>query len=224
MKTIGKILIFLLIVVFVVCALTFGVVYFGMKDYEQPYVDLIETYAEQNKLEPTLVAAIIKTESHFDPEAVSPVGARGLMQIMPDTGKWIADRMGLEYNEDDLFEPELNIAMGTYYFKYLFDRFLSEDRAIMAYNGGLYNVDNWILNETITDDTDTYENIPSGETRDYIRKVKENKEYYDVTWEGLVKNPSNSRIKRSLIFIKLFLVDQNDTLNKGYTAIRDLFN
>ena len=83
-----------------------------MWDYQQDIV----TYSKKNNVDPFLVAAIIKNESNFKHDAVSKVGAVGLMQIMPETGRWIAEQMGLEnYQDSDLYQTRKNIRMGCWY-------------------------------------------------------------------------------------------------------------
>ena len=95
-------------------------------------------------LEPEWVASVIRNESRFRPRAVSPVGAIGLMQIMPETGAWIAQQLQLtRYSTTLLDNVSLNIEMGTWYLRYLLDRFLTLDAALMAYNAGPTNAERW---------------------------------------------------------------------------------
>lgn len=95
-------------------------------------------------LNPELVASVIRNESRFRPQAVSPVGAIGLMQIMPDTGAWIAQQLQLnKYSTAQLESPDLNIMLGTWYLRYLLDRFATVDAALMAYNAGPTNAQRW---------------------------------------------------------------------------------
>ncbi|HPG29698.1 MAG TPA: lytic transglycosylase domain-containing protein, partial [bacterium] len=112
-------------------------------------------------------------ESRFRTFATSPAGACGLMQIMPGTGKWIANKTGMSFfRTADLYIPHLNIKMGAWYFAYLQKKyddcvFLS----LAAYNGGHGNVANWI-NQIRSDDIDEFvEKIPFRETRNYVKKV-----------------------------------------------------
>ena len=88
--------------------------------YPLKYEDYVEVYAKQNNLSPSFVYAVIECESSFDNEAVSYIGATGLMQIMPDTFKWIAEKLGEVYSEGLLYDPETNIRYGTYYLSYLY--------------------------------------------------------------------------------------------------------
>lgn len=117
-----------------------------------PYGDLIHEKAQKYDVDPALVAAVVETESRFHPQACSAVGARGLMQLMPRTGRWLG--------ATDLFDPEQNVDAGVRYLKYLQDRFDGNlKKAIAAYNGGEGNVQR-------------YGGIPPfQETRSYVKKV-----------------------------------------------------
>jgi len=107
---------------------------------EQP--DLLRTAASAAGLDAALVASLVRAESRFHAEAVSPRGAIGLMQIMPDTAAWIARQLGVVTY--DLTEPETNLRFGTWYLRYLLDRFGRVDLALAAYNAGPSRVDQWL--------------------------------------------------------------------------------
>jgi soluble lytic murein transglycosylase len=93
--------------------------------------------ARLNGLDPLLVVAVIRTESSFNNYAVSPVGAMGLMQVMPGTGQWLAERRGIALGRTShLFDSELNIELGTWYLAELIGRFGAVDKALVAYNAG----------------------------------------------------------------------------------------
>lgn len=210
MKVVVKLLIFLLIVFLIFCSMVFAYVYFTLGDAEQPYVDLIEKYAAENELETTLVAGVIRTESNFRPEVVSNANAIGLMQLLPDTARWVAERMDEEFVEEKLIEPEYNIKMGTYYLKYLFNYFGSIDYAIIAYNGGLGNLQTWIDGGIVTNDSKSYADIPIAETKNYVERVKDYKELYDVIWEPVVKDASSSQFLRTYKTIKTIILSYFD--------------
>ena len=129
------------------------------------YAKSICEYAAEYGVLPALVFAICETESHFDPRAVSPVGAVGLMQIMPSTGEWIASRLGIDYESDMLFDPLLNLRFGTFYLSYLSASFSEKWQVVAAYNAGEGVVRGWI-EEGITETT-----IPYRETFVYVRRV-----------------------------------------------------
>lgn len=145
------------------------------------YASLIHRYADEYRLDPNLVIAVIKTESDFHIDAVSPMDARGLMQILPETAEWIAKELDEQdsYQLEDLFEPDTNVRYGTFYLRYLIDHFKNQDLAIAAYNGGMGNVTNWIDEDTITREGGNLEQIPIDETRDYVHKVNTNREMYE---------------------------------------------
>lgn len=113
--------------------------------YPYPYRGLIEAHARRHGLDPLLVAAVVREESGFNPQATSPVGAIGLMQLMPKTAHWLANRQ--DWPIQDLHDPETNIRLGTAYLRYLLDRTGKLDRALAAYNGGEGNVARWGADE-----------------------------------------------------------------------------
>lgn len=141
--------------------------------YPMPYAELIHRYAEQHRLDPYLVAALIRTESRFRADATSPKGARGLMQIMPATGEWIAGATAyVGFTADDLYKPEVNIAFGTWYLQDLLRQFGHNlPVALAAYNAGRTAVQSWIDEGCWDGSVDGVASVPYGETRDYISKV-----------------------------------------------------
>ena len=142
------------------------------------FEELIYRYSEEHDLDPFLVKAFIMAESSFNPNAVSPMGARGLMQIMPSTGEWLAERMGIEHHEEYLFSPAYNIRMGTYYLRLLLDLFDIQNTALAAYNAGMGNVGNWLEDERYSADGETLHTIPFRETREYVERVNQYIEIY----------------------------------------------
>jgi soluble lytic murein transglycosylase len=93
--------------------------------------------ARRNKVDPMLVVAVIQCESSFNNYAVSHVGAMGLMQVMPDTGTYLADKAGFKLQRaTNLFDSELNVELGTAYLAELISRFGSVEKALVAYNAG----------------------------------------------------------------------------------------
>lgn len=113
--------------------------------YPLDYQDSIKKYSRERNLDPNFVCALIYTESHFNPQANSGVGARGLMQIMPGTGASIAEELGEGgFNADSLYDPDTNIRYGTYYVKGLLDKYDgNEDFALAGYNAGVNRADKW---------------------------------------------------------------------------------
>jgi soluble lytic murein transglycosylase len=114
--------------------------------YPVDELDRVRTHAEAAGLDPALVCAVVRAESRFHADAVSPRGAVGLMQIMPDTALWIAGR--LDVSAFDLHDPETNLRFGTWYLHYLIDRFASLNLALAAYNAGPTRVDRWLAEGT----------------------------------------------------------------------------
>ncbi|MCC7201461.1 MAG: tetratricopeptide repeat protein [Nitrospirae bacterium] len=138
--------------------------------YPAGYTDLITKYAAQNNLDPYLVHAIIREESWFNKEAVSPAGALGLMQLMPGTAKRLA--LDSYAGRESLFEPETNIQLGT---KFFADRLKQFDGniflAIASYNAGPEAVKKWINEHDGVELDEFIEGIPYKETREYVKKV-----------------------------------------------------
>jgi soluble lytic murein transglycosylase len=138
-----------------------------------PYRSIIFREAALTGLDGYLLAAIIKTESNFNAGAVSAKGARGLMQVMPETGKWVAGQWGINgYNKDLLFNPELNIKIGALYITDLYREFKGDTILVLAaYNAGRGNVKKWLEQNDWTGEPSSIDQIPFPETRQFIRKV-----------------------------------------------------
>lgn len=147
------------------------------------HAELIAKYSALYNLDSALVAAVIQVESGFRPKAISKKGAMGLMQLMPETAAWLGEQKGQALEGQDLLEPDVNISLGTFYLKYLLDRFPTEHAAIAAYNGGPTNARRW-LDEGIWDGS--YERsgqIPFGETKHYVRKVGTMRRLYQFLYK-----------------------------------------
>jgi soluble lytic murein transglycosylase len=134
--------------------------------------DVIRQQAAQKGLDPALIAGVIYAESHFR-DQTSHAGARGLMQITPATARYIAHLSGgTTFEQGDLATPQINISYGTYYLRYLLDRYgHNEVLALAAYNGGEGNVDRWVAQAHTAERSLTTSAIPFAETRDYVRQV-----------------------------------------------------
>ena len=150
--------------------------------YPISYVEEIKTAADGNGLDRYLVAAVVATESGFKPDAVSGVGAEGLMQVLPSTAEWIAFRRGLDYSECDLFDPETNLDYGCWLLKFLLDRYDGSVRnALIAYNAGFGRLDEWL--KTGADENGELKEIPYAETRNYVDKVMKYMKKYGELYE-----------------------------------------
>jgi len=141
--------------------------------------DIIRQQADDKDLDPALIAAVIYAESRFR-DQTSPAGARGLMQVTPATAQEIAQRSGgTEFEQGDLADPQINISYGSWYLRWLLDRYGGNTRlAVAAYNAGTGNVDRWI----VEDPGMTIDEIPFPETRAYVRKVLDAREEYRRTY------------------------------------------
>jgi soluble lytic murein transglycosylase len=141
--------------------------------------DLLAVEARRHGLDPALVAALIRQESSFEPSAVSPVGARGLMQLMPDVGRAIAQRKGWSPWEPSLlFDPAANIELGTTHLAGDLRSHRELTYALAAYNAGGSRVTRWRRKAGTEDPEMFIERIPFVETRDYVRIVLRNVEVY----------------------------------------------
>jgi soluble lytic murein transglycosylase len=140
---------------------------------------IIRQQASEKHLDPTLIAAVIFAESKFNPRT-SAAGATGLMQLEPSTAKFIARRTGgTQFTTSDLATPQVNIAYGSYYLRYLLDRYGGDVAlALAAYNGGETNVDSWLAHAHSRGDALTIDAIPFPETRAYVRRVLDARQAY----------------------------------------------
>ena len=141
--------------------------------YPFPYAGIVENAAAAYELDPLLLAAIMRTESRYNPEAVSPRGARGLMQIMPDTATWAAENIPLpDFGLDELGDPTVNVTIAAWYFRFLLDHFHGRVAvSLAAYNAGPGTVQGWLETGVWSGALREVEAIPYGETREYVRRV-----------------------------------------------------
>jgi soluble lytic murein transglycosylase len=138
--------------------------------YPLRYEAIVRGHARNYGLDPSLLAAIIYTESRFNARARSDAGAMGLMQLLPDTARGIALRTGgHKFVVDDLYSPEINVRYGAWYLRNLLDRYGDERTALAAYHAGPGNVDSWRKQGV---------GIQFPETRSYVAKVEEVKKIY----------------------------------------------
>ncbi len=179
---------------FVLLAILLALVYYindspwlKQRQYPLKYADLIIKYADQYSVDPFLVASVIFVESRYISDAVSPKDAKGLMQILPSTGEWAAERIKLDgYAEDQLFNPEVNIQMGCWYLGFLESQFPDSRELVLAsYNGGIGNVKKWLDNKEYSKDGMKLDHIPFKETRNYVIRVQEAYEIYEEVYPYL---------------------------------------
>ena len=143
--------------------------------YPEAYMKLVKAEAKKNGIDPYLVLSIMREESHFNPETLSRSNAHSLMQILPSTGKWIAEKVGhRNFKKNDLWKPEVNIKFGCWYLKYLSDLFNPAlHLASAAYNGGQGNSQRKVENGPFAKLSvlERLDRVPLPETRDYYKKV-----------------------------------------------------
>lgn len=157
------------------------------KDKEHPeqlkYAEWVESASKEFGVEEAVIYAVIYCESDFDPRAVSSVGARGLMQMMPATFKELQGHLDETYDDDALFEPQISIRYGTFYLSRMYDRFGDWSIAFAAYNAGPTVVSKWLKDDAYSKDGKLV-NIPYEETDNYVKKVtdmvEKYKEYYPM--------------------------------------------
>ncbi|HNW87523.1 MAG TPA: transglycosylase SLT domain-containing protein [Candidatus Limiplasma sp.] len=140
------------------------------------YRDLIEREATANNLHPAFVAAIVLNESSFNPKAESDVGARGLMQMMPDTAEWVHGKMGLtdEYSFDQMYDPDTNVHYACWYLAFLSDRFHNDPILVSAaFHAGQNTVQNWLNDSRYSQDAQTISlsQMADGPTKTYATRV-----------------------------------------------------
>jgi soluble lytic murein transglycosylase len=151
--------------------------------YPRPYSTTVEAAAAEFDVDPLLLWAVMREESRYDPEALSYVGARGLMQVMPSTQDWIAEQLGEEIPPGEAFTAETGIRMGAWFLRFLLDYFEDDlELAIAAYNGGAGSVDSWQDDPLVSNRDDFLRWIGFGETREYLSKVSLSYQVYRVLY------------------------------------------
>ena len=153
--------------------------------YPYDYQDTINFYADRYEVDRNLVASVILAESKFRQDATSVHGARGLMQIMPETASWIATQIEDDsFSVDKLYNVNMNIKYGTWYLSELQTEFEgNEVLALATYNAGRGNVYEWMEKYHWGIDFKDYTKIPFPETREYVKRVLENKKHYNKLYK-----------------------------------------
>lgn len=181
-------LILRIFLIFIVLSVMAALVVLGSRSvlkslYPLKYTEFVEVYSKENNLSEDFVYAVIKCESSFKKDAVSSVGARGLMQIMPDTFDWIKGRLKDSIEYDDMFNEKDNIRYGCHLYGYLMKKYESEELAVAAYHAGMGNVDKWLSDKEYSSDGKTLDNIPFPSTKKYVTKVIETKKIYQKLYK-----------------------------------------
>lgn len=185
MKKVRKSLKVLLVFAIIIVVGIYLLLYIGKRMFPLEYRDLVVKYSQENELDPSLVFSVIKAESNFNPQATSHKNARGLMQIIDNTGIWAANKMGIkEFKVEYLYDPEINIKIGCWYLKklrneiYNYNGQLNNELVLAAYNGGIGNVQKWLSDRAYSSNGKTLDKIPYKETENYVKKVKYYQEIY----------------------------------------------
>jgi soluble lytic murein transglycosylase len=153
--------------------------------YPLPHQELVFSEAGEHDVDPYLVFAIIRAESKYQNTAESAVGAKGLMQIMPETGEWIAEQNGIDdFKLEDLHKPEVNISFGCWYLHSLSQEFKGNvPLTVASYNAGRGKVQEWLVGGTWDGGPGDIDKIPFPETRQYLKNVLKNYEAYQAIYE-----------------------------------------
>jgi peptidoglycan lytic transglycosylase len=147
--------------------------------FPKPYWTDLKKFSSQNALDPYLVASLIRQESEFNPGAVSRANAVGLMQLLPKVGSTVAREEKLKhFSSTQLFTPEVNLQLGTRYFREMVDKFGAFEYALAAYNAGSNRVEDWQGQGKYRDPQEFVESIPFTETREYVQAILRNANVY----------------------------------------------
>ncbi len=177
--------ILLTILAAVTIALRYGYYRYMRSAYPIKYKEYVEAYADTYGITPSLIYAVIRTESEFDPDVVSRAEAKGLMQITDATFAWVQMRAGEKepLPPEKLFDPETNIHYGVYYMRLLLEQFSDTDTMIAAYNAGPTRVSEWLEETTYSKDGKTLYHIPYEETLHYVERVRKAQEMYRTLYD-----------------------------------------
>lgn len=154
------------------------------------YSEIVAAASEEFDIPQYIIYATIKVESNFDPNAVSSVGAIGLMQMMPSTFEWLTGEEHLNENLSTkmLDDPEVSIRYGTYYLSYLYKKFdYNWDNTFAAYNGGEGNVAKWLKSPEYSDLKGNLTSIPYKETANYVKKINKELNTYKALYPEITE-------------------------------------
>lgn len=157
---------------------------FNESTYPLTYEETVNHAAEEYDIPPSLVYAVIHTESHFRPSVSSQAGAVGLMQVTDDTYRWALQRANAQdtYDPNALLDPDTNIRIGSYILHLLREDFTETESVLAAYNAGQGKVHQWLSDPAYSADGVTLQHIPYTETADYIDRVLSAQERYQTIY------------------------------------------
>lgn len=152
--------------------------------YPTKYNQAVSSGSIENGLPESLIYAVIKAESNFDPNAQSTKNAIGLMQIMEPTAQWVCEKTGTKFPGSDMLkEPEQNIQIGCYYLSYLLKLYDGNQKcALAAYNAGYANVNAWLSDSAYSKNGTDLDVIPFPETEQYVNRVLTNQRIYQFLY------------------------------------------
>jgi soluble lytic murein transglycosylase len=183
MKPRGRRVLILLILVGLFFLLNSSLVWKWM--YPISYRLEIMEASRQYQVDPHLILAVMRSESSFKPDRVSKKGAIGLMQLMPDTAKWIVEEGDFKpVDENYMYDPVMNIQMGAWYLHFLADRYEGDAaKMIAAYNAGPGKVNGWLASGQWNGSRENLEDIPYPETRMYVQRVLYYQDRYEMVYD-----------------------------------------
>lgn len=155
-----------------------------MLSFPMPYAQPLRSAARRMRLDPMLVAGLIRQESAFEKEAHSTSNAFGLMQLLPKTARPLAHRLRMRYSEERLLDPLYNLRLGTVYLSDLLTSFHSAEAALAAYNAGEDRVTLWQGGQNYAEIPEFVESIPFTQTRQYVEIITRNAVIYRQLYGG----------------------------------------
>ncbi|MGH9558719.1 MAG: transglycosylase SLT domain-containing protein, partial [Bryobacteraceae bacterium] len=164
--------------------------------FPMPYRADLDRFARRNGLDPFLLAALIRQESEFNPKVISPANARGLTQIVPSTGRELSRRLKIRhYSTARLFQPAVNLELGSYYLKSIADSVGGRwEVALAAYNAGASRAHAWLGWGDFREPAEFIETVPFSQTRNYIQTVLRNAEMYRKLYGGVETEKASFRL------------------------------
>ncbi len=158
--------------------------------YPLPYEPALRREAAKNGFDPMLAAGLIRQESTFQADAVSPKNAVGLMQVLPQTGRLMARQLRVRYTKTSLYQPDFNLEVGMVYAAGLLRNLGAPEYALAAFNAGEDRIALWRSERNYDEIPELVESIPFTETRDYVQIVLRNAEVYRMIYGSTVPAPS----------------------------------